>query len=174
MDQLSPFPSSDFERDRSDDRFAITELLARYAYYFDRNQPEHVASLFTADTVIDYGPEVPPIHGRAAVTERIAPGLSTVFAATSHHISNVIVDFEGDNDAHVTAYVYAWHRYLDGSPDGHLWGQYHVRARRSSLNWKIAALTLRVVAVEDFHRTNMHFIDRRVESAGSAKTESSG
>jgi ketosteroid isomerase-like protein len=166
MAQLTPSPSFDFERGRNDDRFAITELLHRYAYYFDRNEPEHVAALFTDDAVIDYGPEFPAIHGRAAVAERIGPGLRTIFAATSHHISNVIIDFEGADDARVTAYVYAWHRYLDGSPNGHLWGQYHVRARRSSGAWGIAALKLRVVAVEDFHRTNMHPIDRRGTSAG--------
>ena len=174
MDQLSTSPSPDFVRDRSDDRFAIAELLHRYAYHFDRNEPEHVAALFTDDAVIDYGPEFPPIRGSAAVAGRIAPGLRTIFAATSHHISNVIINFEGDNDADVTAYVYAWHRYLDGSPDGHLWGQYDVRARRSSGAWGIGALTLRVVAVEDFHRTRMHPIDRRGRSEGSATTKSSG
>ena len=174
MDQISPAPPSAFERARVDDRFAINDLLHRYAYHFDRNEPEHVAALFTDDAVIDYGPEFPPIHGRAAVAGRIAPGLNTIFAATSHHISNVIIDFQSDDDAQVAAYVYAWHRYLDGSPDGHLWGQYHVRARRDSGAWGIAALTLRVVAVEDFHRTNMHTIDRRREPGGSSDADSSG
>ena len=94
MDQLSPAPPSAFGRGRVDDRLAITDLLHRYAYHFDRNEPEHVAALFTDDAVIDYGPEFPPIHGRGAVAARIAPGLNTIFAATSHHISNVIIDFQ--------------------------------------------------------------------------------
>ena len=172
MHQANPAPPSAFEPDRIEDRLAITDLLNRYAYHFDRNEPEHVAGLFTDDAVIDYGPEFPPIDGSAAVAARIAPGLDTIFAAPSHHISNVVIDFRGDDHAQVVAYVYAWHRYVDGSPDGHLWGRYHVSARRSHGAWGIAALTLRVAAVENFHRTNMHQIDRRRPPASSADADS--
>ena len=138
------------------DRMAIADLFGRYAFHFDRNEPDSVASLFTDDAIVDYGPEFPPIEGRAAMAERIRPGLDDVFAATSHHISNVLVDFPRPGVAQAVAYVHAWHRYIDGSPDGYLWGQYHVAARRDDGEWRFSRLRLEVVEVIDFHRSVMH------------------
>jgi hypothetical protein len=155
-----------YTRDRVDDRLEIADLLHRYAYHFDRNQPEHVAALFTDDAVIDYGPDVPVIRGRASIVERISPGLEHTFAATSHHISNLLVRFVSRDAAEVVAYVYAWHRYHERSEVGHLWGQYHLQARRVNAEWRISELVLRVAAVANFHRNRMHPIDRH-ESAGT-------
>ncbi len=150
-----------YERARPDDRLEIADLIHRYAYHFDRNEPELVADLFTEDAVIDYGPEFPPIIGRDTVAGRITPGLETIFAASSHHIGNVIVDFVGSDEAGAIAYVYAWHRYVADSSIGQMWGQYHLDVRRTADGWRIAALTLRVVATEAFHRDRMHPIGRR-------------
>lgn len=157
-------PGSDpftYTRGRVDDRLEIADLLHRYAYHFDRNEPEHVATLFTDDAVIDYGPDVAPIRGRAAIVERISPGLEHTFAATSHHISNVLVRFVAPDAATVVAYVYAWHRYHERSEAGHLWGQYRLRTRRTDAGWRISELVLKAVAVTDFHRERMHPIGRR-------------
>jgi hypothetical protein len=154
-----------YDRDRVDDRLEIADLLYRYAYHFDRNEPEHVAALFTPDAVIDYGPELAPIRGRDAIVERIGPGLVGTFAATSHHISNPMVRFLDAGTAQAVAYVYAWHRYHDRSEVGHLWGQYHIRTRATDEGWKISELILRAVAVTDFHRERMHPIGRRPTNA---------
>jgi uncharacterized protein (TIGR02246 family) len=156
----------DYVRGRVDDRLEIADLLHRYAYHFDRNEPALVAELFTDDAVIDYGPEVEPIRGRAAIVGRIGPGLERTFVATSHHVSNVLVRFAADDAAHAVAYVYAWHRYHDRPEDGHLWGQYHVSARRTDAGWRMSRLVLRTVAVTNFHRQRMHPIGRRESNAG--------
>lgn len=156
----SPGPNPD----RFSDRLAITELLHRYAYHFDRNEPERVAALFSDDAVIDYGPEFPQINGRAEVAPRISAGLNDIFDATSHHISNILIDFDEADEASVVAYVHAWHRYLDGSPDGQLWGQYHLRCRRSGESWNITRLTLLATGLANFHREQMHPIGRQPSS----------
>ncbi|MFC2153790.1 nuclear transport factor 2 family protein [Actinomycetota bacterium] len=143
------------------DRIAIADLFSRYAFHFDRNEPELVAELFTGDALVDYGPEFPPIQGRESVADRIRPGLDDIFEATSHHISNVMIDPTSTDRATAIAYVYAWHRYRDGSPDGHLWGQYHAIAHRISDAWRFAAFRLEIVAVTDFHRERMHSVHRR-------------
>lgn len=142
-------------------RNAITELLHAYAWHFDRNEPDMVAALFTDDATVDYGPELPPIVGRDAIAPRIAVGLDEIFAATSHHITNVRITFTDDDHATAVAYVYAWHRYRDGSPDGRLWGQYHNRFHRSDDGWRIAELVLRAAGTDQFHRSTMHPIGRR-------------
>lgn len=170
MDQTTQPTPVPFARGRADDRLEIADLIHRYAFHFDRNEPELVANLFTEDTVIDYGPEFPPIIGRDAVADRITPGLETIFAVSSHHISNVIVDFLGADEARAIAYVYAWHRYVADSTVGQMWGQYHLDVRRSADRWLIAAMTLRVVATEGFHRDRMHPIGRRSPASASSDT----
>ena len=86
------------------DRRAIEELIHSYCRHFDQNEPELVAALFTEDAVVDYGPEFPNIDGAASIGETIAVGLEQTFAATSHHVSNIQVTFEGPD--HATGLTY--------------------------------------------------------------------
>lgn len=143
------------------DRAAITDVFHTYAFRFDRNEPEQVGRLFEGNAIIDYGPGMATIYGRDALVETITVGLRELFAATSHHISNVAVEFEANNSARAVAYLHAWHRYRDGSPDGYLWGQYHTRLRRANDGWKFTHMTLKVAGAVDFHRDSMHPIGRR-------------
>ena len=146
------------------DRQAITDLIYAYCYHFDRNEPELVAALFTADALVDYGPEAETIVGASAIASTIAVGLERTFAATSHHVSNVRLTFEGPDEASGTTYVYAWHRYRDGSPDGELWAQYHHRFVRTAAGWRISALVLKAAGMNNFHRAAMHPIGRHEAS----------
>jgi len=147
---------------RLEDERDITALFNAYAFHFDRNEPEAVADLFTEDATIDYGPEVELISGRSQIARRIASGLTNTFSGTSHHISNVAIEFS-DDVASGVAYVYAWHQFVDGSRDGHLWAQYHNEFRRADEGWKISRLVLRAAGTESFHRANMRPIGRRAE-----------
>jgi ketosteroid isomerase-like protein len=153
--------------DRSDavqqlaDRQAITDLIHAYCFHFDNNEPAEVAALFTADATVDYGPESATIVGSAAIATTIAVGLEQTFAATSHHVSNIQITFEGEGHARSVTYLYAWHRYVDGSPDGELWGRYRHRFARTDAGWRIAELRLEAAGAVDFHRATMHPIGRR-------------
>jgi ketosteroid isomerase-like protein len=142
------------------DRQAITDLIHAYCYHFDRNEPAEVAALFTADATIDYGPEAANIVGADAIAPTISVGLERIFAATSHHVSNIQITLGGDRAWSVT-YLYAWHRYVDGSPDGELWGCYRHRFERTGDGWRIAELVLQAAGSVDFHRATMHPIGRR-------------
>jgi uncharacterized protein (TIGR02246 family) len=143
------------------DRQAITDLIHAYCDRFDRNDPVGVASLFTEDAKLDYGPEFAPILGRDAIAPTIAVGLEQRFAATSHHVSNVQITFEEPDEARSVTYLHAWHRYIDGSPDGFLWGRYLHRFRREGGSWLISELVLQAAGTVDFHRAAMHPIGRR-------------
>jgi ketosteroid isomerase-like protein len=144
------------------DREAVTALVHDYCRLFDENRPQDVAALFTDDAVVDYGPESDTIVGRDAIGTTIAVGLSRTFAATSHHVSNVQVVLEDDERARSTSYLYAWHRYVDGSPDGELWGRYRHRfVRTEGAGWRIAELRLEAAGTVDFHRATMHPVGRR-------------
>ena len=142
-------------------RQSITDLFHAYAWHFDRNEPDLVGRLFCDDATVDYGPQVAPLTGRDRIVDQVRSGLSTIFAATSHHISNIRIALDGDDHASGEAYLYAWHRYRDGSPDGYLWGQYHNRFRRTAEGWRIASLVLRAANSIDFHRAALHPVDRK-------------
>jgi ketosteroid isomerase-like protein len=141
------------------DHREVTDLFYAYAWHFDRNEPAELAALFTDDATVDYGPDRPVLVGREQIEERVARGLREVFAATSHHISNVRVHVDGDI-AKGVAYLYAWHRYHSGEPDGHLWAQYHDEFRRTADGWRISSLRLLSAGSVDFHSKSMHPIGR--------------
>ena len=143
------------------DREAIADLIYAYCHHFDLNEPEAVGALFTEDATVDYGPEAATIRGGASIAPTIAVGLATTFAATSHHVSNVRIALDGPDRARSVSYLYAWHRYVDGSPDGELWGRYLHRFERTAAGWRIAELVLQAVGMEHFHRATMHPIGRR-------------
>ena len=143
------------------DRQAITDLIHAYCLHFDNNEPEAVAALFTEDATVDYGPESATIFGSAAIAATIAVGLEQTFAATSHHVSNIQITFDGPDHARAVSYLYAWHRYVDGSPDGELWGRYRHRLVRTAAGWRFSELLLEAAGTVDFHRKTMHPIGRR-------------
>jgi ketosteroid isomerase-like protein len=145
---------------RIEDRDAVVRLIHAYCDRFDRNDPEGVAELFTPDATVDWNPDTPTVVGRdlAAV---VAVGLRDLFAATSHHVTNIDVEFEDDDTATSRCYLDAWHRYHGDAPDGFLWGRYLHRFRRTAQGWRITALTLQAAGTIDFHRPRMHGIGRR-------------
>jgi len=143
------------------DLHELEQLIYAYCRHFDDNEPEAVAALFTDDAVVDYGPEFPNIVGAAAIAGGIRVGLEDRFAATSHHVSNIQVTFDGPVHARSVSYLRAWHRYVDGSPDGELWGRYRHSFIRTNAGWRISGLLLEAAGMVDFHRTRMHPIGRR-------------
>jgi uncharacterized protein (TIGR02246 family) len=148
------------------DRQAIADLIHAYCFHFDNNEPNAVAALFTEDAVVDYGPEATTIVGADAIAETIAVGLEQTFVATSHHVSNIQITFDGPERARSVTYLYAWHRYADGSPDGELWGRYRHVFVRTDGGWRISELLLEAAGMVDFHRTRMHPIGRRTADEG--------
>lgn len=145
---------------RLTDREAIAGLIHAYCYHFDRNEPDDVAALFTPDAVVDYGPETADLIGVAAILAAVGLGLENTFAATSHHVSNVMIQLDGPDTASSICYLYAWHRYRSGAPEGELWAQYHHNFRRGAQGWRISRLVLKAAGTRDFHRATMHPIGR--------------
>lgn len=142
------------------DREAIAGLIHAYCYHFDRNEPDMVAALFTNGAVVDYGPETDDLVGVAAIRAAVAAGLARTFAASSHHVSNIVIELQPPDDATSVCYLYAWHRYHSGTPDGELWAQYHHSFVREAEGWRISRLVLKAAGTKDFHRAKMHPIGR--------------
>jgi hypothetical protein len=64
------------------------------------------------------------------------------YAATHHHLSNIMIDLDGDA-ATVISYVLAWHRHCDpNEPDFDLYGEYHDTWQRTPEGWRCARRAL--------------------------------
>jgi uncharacterized protein (TIGR02246 family) len=122
------------------DRQEIAAVMAAYARWADLNQPEQQAATFAADGRVSYHPGE-WIAGREALTGTLRTAL-TRYARTSHHVSNIEIDFEGPDDAAAQSAVIAWHRRHDGS-EWTLYGRYVDRWTRTAEGWRLAARELR-------------------------------
>ena len=119
------------------DKQAITELLFAYCAYLDRMDLDALASLFTDDCHVDYGPEE---HMRSSGSQQLRRDLTRMWRwkRTSHHLSNVMISLDGDNrHADAPSYVIAWHERPDGSTATML-GRYQDRVVRVGEQWRIA------------------------------------
>lgn len=112
--------------DRLDARAAIEDQMFRYARATDWLETENHRLVFVEDCIFAT-PHSGDLHGIDAVVEymnRVLPQ----FEATSHLISNIWIEFTGEDAAKAVSYVRAWHRYSDPEkPDMILWGEYHDR-----------------------------------------------
>ena len=118
------------------DRQAIADLLTEYCRALDLMDLEAIAKVFTADCRVEYGPEERlTSHGAAGVAKSLERMWR--WARTSHHLSNIQIEFEGADEARAISYVIAWHERPDGSTATVL-GQYHDRLRRLAEGWRIA------------------------------------
>jgi 3-phenylpropionate/cinnamic acid dioxygenase small subunit len=135
------------------DKDEIARVLYDYAYYLDLNETDKLLRLFTQDCHIAYGPE----HGAdgvAAYRETLQGekyGVGAFFAGTSHHVSNVAVDFLDENTAAVRSVLYAWHKYNRERPDGVVMGQYHDILVRTAEGWRIKRRELKHAGTENYH-----------------------
>ena len=128
---------------RADDERAITRLLYAYCDAVDSNRSEDIVALFTPDAVFDLG------YGRVYTG---SDDLMRMFAAldfyraTSHDLSTVVIDFDGDDTARCRSHVYAFHLRADGGEPVHLWGRYTDTVVRSGGGWLISRRALRAAA----------------------------
>ena len=122
------------------DRQEITAVMAAYARWADLNQPERQAATFAADGRVSYHPGE-WTAGREALTDKLRTALAG-YAQTSHHVSNIEIDFEGPDTAAAQSAVIAWHRRHDGS-EWTLYGRYVDRWTRTDAGWRLAERELR-------------------------------
>ncbi len=127
----------------------IERLLFDYAYHLDMNHPEEMSRLFIDDCEVSYAPNF-GAKGLAAYKETLN-GIGTYFKGTSHHVSNIVIDFISDTEATVRAAVLAVHRYTRERPDGVLYGQYHDVVVKDGGKWKFKRRDLRTTMTTSYH-----------------------
>jgi hypothetical protein len=146
------------------DRIEIAELLAEYCRALDLMDLLSLAKVFTADCIVDYGPEK-RLKSRGA--DGVARSLERMWrwARTSHHLSNVQVAFAGPDEARATSYVMAWHERPDGST-ATVFGQYYDRLVRLAEGWRIAERRMVMNGSDQGFTVNLHRLARRPAPEG--------
>lgn len=143
---------------RSADRQAITDVLVEYCCALDLMDLPALAALFTDDCVVEYGPgEFLQCHGSAA----LAKSLERMWrwSRTSHHLSNVLIRFDGSDAALSRSYVHAWHERPDGST-ATIFGQYHDRFVRREQLWRIAERRMLMNGCDAGFTVNINRLER--------------
>lgn len=131
----------------------IRQLIHDYAYHLDMNHPQALADLFVDDCEVVYGPGFGAV-GKDAYLKTL-DGIGEFFEATSHHVTNIVIEFDGEDAASARSVLYAWHRYTRERPDSHVWGQYHDVFARVDNAWLFKRRELRAAGTQDFHVKKM-------------------
>lgn len=121
---------------------AIEETLSRYFERIDANDYEGAMAFFTEDV------EVEIMTGKRVVgRDRFGRAVGRVldgYSRTSHHVTNLLVDIDGDTAESVCS-VYAYHRMRADDSAWHLWCRIHDRYVREGDRWLITEHVLRGV-----------------------------
>jgi len=128
---------------------AIERMMFDYSYHLDMNHPRELAELFVEDCEVNYAPN----FGAKGMEDykKTLEGIGTFFRGTSHHNSNIVIDFVNDGEANVRSIVLAIHRYTKERPDGVLYGQYHDVVVKTPQGWKFKRRELRTTMTTDYH-----------------------
>lgn len=128
---------------------AIARMMYQYSYHLDMNQPVEMAALFVDDCEVSYAPN----FGASGIEDykKTLDGIGTFFRGTSHHNSNIVIDFVSETEANVRSIVLAVHRYTKERPDGILYGQYFDTVVKRDGQWKFKRRELRTTFATDYH-----------------------
>ena len=117
------------------DERAVERLFHRYFERIDANDPEGASEYMTEDVEFEI-----MIGERRSGRDRFARGVGRVlngYSATSHHVTNLLVDLDGDEGT-AAMYVYAYHRMANTGDPWYLWARVRDRVRRVGDQWQIS------------------------------------
>jgi len=129
-----------FSLQRLADRAQIASVMAVYTRCADLNLPDEQVMVFVEDCRVSYHPGT-VIEGRATLAAMLGESLAR-FVRTSHHVSNIEIDFDGPDSASAQSAVIAWHRRVDGT-EWTLYGRYVDRWVRTTEGWRMSDRELR-------------------------------
>ncbi|MBM3677222.1 MAG: nuclear transport factor 2 family protein [Actinobacteria bacterium] len=118
------------------DRHAIEDVLNEYCRALDEMDLDVLLDLFTEDCLVEYGPEDRLRH-RGSADLRQALERLWRYKRSSHHLSNILIHFDGADAAVVRSGIIAWHEKADGD-EAILYAIYLDRFVRTASGWRIA------------------------------------
>jgi len=119
------------------DKDEIRDVILRYARAVDRNDPDLLLSVYHDDGLEHRGDV--PMLGRDYVTFVFGPKMNAKYRLTRHHLTNILIEVEGDA-AQAETYFTLIHRYEKDGREVELtqYGRFLDLFERRSGAWKIA------------------------------------
>lgn len=145
---------------------AVSDTYFAYADAADAADVEAFAALFTEDATFDGGA---PSGGRARIARHAAKVLG-LFAATSHHVTNVRVRSHTATEAQATAAVIAWHQKADGSTFT-AFGRYESTLRLDDGRWRFAEHSILLAGSEGSDGRDYLTLPRADLGSGASATK---
>ena len=148
------------------DEREITDRLHDYCRALDLMDLAILENVFTADCVVEFGPDE-RLNSVGADAVRKSLERLWRWQRTSHHLSNVQIRFEDTDTASSTSYVLAWHERPDGTT-ATIYGQYRDQWRRMSEGWRIARRRMLMNGCDAGFTVDIHPLERRLPPEGWA------
>lgn len=147
----------------------IENLLIDYCRYLDCMELGNLASLFTKDCRVIYGPD-PKLAAEGQVALESSLARMWRWQRTAHHLSNVRIWFDGPDQARSESYVHAWHEMPNGKT-ATIFGRYLDQLRRTENGWRIAERRMDMNGADPGFRVPVPQAPRRTPPAGWAPPE---
>ena len=150
--------------ERLSDERKISGLLVEYCRALDCMDLQAISDIFSDDCIVEFGPD-DRLNSRGRY--EVAKSLERMWrwARTSHHLSNIQIQFEGADRAFSTCYVLAWHERADKTT-ATIYGQYHDELIRESVGWRISKRTMYMNGSDSGFTVNIHPFERSVSPKG--------
>jgi ketosteroid isomerase-like protein len=122
------------------DYWEIQQLWVRYFDRVDADDAENAVADFSPNARVEI--MTGKVYDGRDAYARALDRVLAQYAVTSHHVSNFEIHVER-NTAHMTAYVYAYHRLRETGEPWHLWARIVDRLeRRNGTGWVVVEHTL--------------------------------
>ena len=117
------------------DEREIKAVLIEYCCALDRMDLSAISQLFSEDCIVEFGDDA-KLNSRGP--KALSKSLERMWRweRTSHHLSNVRINFNGSCKASTISYVTAWHERPDKTT-ATIYGQYHDEFIRENDHWVI-------------------------------------
>ena len=117
------------------DEKEINLLLIEYCRALDSMELDIIKKLFSKDCIVEFGTDK-QLNSKGS--EELVKSLERMWRwkRTSHHLSNVIINFKSPDTAFSKSYVHAWHQRFDNKT-ATIYGQYHDEFFRENNRWII-------------------------------------
>ena len=132
-----------FERQR------VESKLLDYCEMVDALDIEGMEDLFTDDCAFDFGfGDI--VRGRQKVLQTIEHRVASAYTHTSHHLSNIRIDFVNRDRAIAKSYVFAWHRQASDGRQRSLFGRYYDELVLLAEGWRIRERRIRMAGEDGY------------------------
>ena len=142
------------------DEKEINFLLIEYCRALDSMELEIIKKLFSKDCIVEFGTDK-QLNSKGS--DELIKSLERMWRwkRTSHHLSNVIINFKSHDIAFSKSYVLAWHQRFNDKT-AIIYGQYHDEFLRDKDRWMITKRKMFMNGSDDNFKVKIFPFKRKI------------